>query len=50
MTLTVTCDLVSQVTPSGCGGPVVRLEQKLQRIVSTGQVPPPQGELKLYNW
>ncbi|XP_043210382.1 nucleoporin GLE1-like [Amphibalanus amphitrite] len=41
---------VQQVTPSGCGGPVVRLEQQLQRIVSTGRVPPPQGELKLYNW
>lgn len=42
--------LVLQVTPDGCGGPVVRLKSFLEKTLKEGRVPPPNGLLPPNFW
>uniref|UniRef100_A0A1B6HBG1 mRNA export factor GLE1 n=1 Tax=Homalodisca liturata TaxID=320908 RepID=A0A1B6HBG1_9HEMI len=42
--------LIEQVTPDGCGGPVVRLKSFLEKIIKERAVPPPTGLLPHNFW
>uniref|UniRef100_A0A1B6FDP1 mRNA export factor GLE1 n=1 Tax=Cuerna arida TaxID=1464854 RepID=A0A1B6FDP1_9HEMI len=42
--------LIEQVTPDGCGGPVVRLKSFLEKILKERAVPPPTGLLPHNFW
>lgn len=41
---------IKQVTPSGSGGPVERLETFLQQTIKKGYIPPPEGILGPEFW
>ena len=43
-------NLIKKVTPEGCGGPLVRLEDLLQKAVKSGGIPPPNGQLSANFW
>ena len=41
---------IKQITPSGSGGPVERLETFLQQTIKKGYIPPPEGILGPEFW
>nr|CAG4638479.1 EOG090X0755 [Cyclestheria hislopi] len=41
---------IQQVTPEGCGGPTVRLDDFLQNSIKKGRISPPSGQLSPNFW